>query len=137
MQVKDVMTANPVMLQGTETVAEAARHMRDRDIGDVIVLDDGEMCGMVTDRDIVIRAIAEARSAETTKLADICSRDLVTLSSTDPVEAAVQMMRDHALRRLPVMENGRPVGVVSIGDLAVERDPDSALADISAAPPNH
>jgi CBS domain-containing protein len=66
----------------------------------------------------------------------ICSRELTTLSPDTPIEAAVQVMRDKAIRRLPVVEGERPVGIVSLGDLAVERDPESALGGISAAPPN-
>jgi CBS domain-containing protein len=110
--------------------------MKQHDIGDVIVLDDSKVCGVVTDRDIVVRALAEGRDPATVKLGDICSRDLVSLAPTDSVEDAVRLMRERAIRRLPVLDKGRPVGMVSIGDLAVERDGDSVLADISVAPAN-
>jgi CBS domain-containing protein len=134
--IREVMTANPVSLMAASSVAEAARAMRDAHIGDVIVLDNGRICGIVTDRDIVVRAVAEGRDPSTTKLASICSEELTTLSPTDNVEDAIYLMREKAIRRLPVVEGGKPVGIVSIGDLALERDPHSALGHISAAPPN-
>jgi CBS domain-containing protein len=111
--------------------------MRANDIGDVIVVDDnGKLTGIVTDRDIVVRVVAEGRDPRATRLGDIASRELTVLAPDDPVERAVELMRERAIRRLPVVEQGKPVGIVSIGDLALDRDPDSALADISAAPPN-
>lgn len=133
---KDLMTPNPLTVSRDTPVDQAARSMRDEGIGDVIVTDGDALCGIVTDRDIVVRAIAEGRDPTTTTVGDICSSDLVTLSPDAGVDEAVTLMRERALRRLPIVENGRPVGVVSIGDLAMERDQDSALADISAAPPN-
>jgi CBS domain-containing protein len=134
--IRDVMTANPISMQAASSVAEAARIMRDSNIGDVIVLDNGRICGIVTDRDIVVRGVAEGRDPFATKLADICSQALTTLSPTDNVEEAVLLMREKAIRRLPVVEGGKPVGIVSIGDLATSLDPHSALGHISAAPPN-
>jgi CBS domain-containing protein len=134
--VRDVMTPNPVALQATSSLVEAALAMRDFDVGDVLVLDDGQICGIVTDRDIVVRGIAGGNYPATVKLGEICSRELTTLSPTDSVEDAVSLMRQKAIRRLPVVENGRPVGILSLGDLALEKDPHSALGDISAAPPN-
>jgi CBS domain-containing protein len=134
--IRDVMTVNPISMQAASSVAEAARIMRDSNIGDVIVLDNGRICGIVTDRDIVVRSVAEGRDPVTTKLADICSQELTTLSPTENVEDAVLLMREKAIRRLPVVEGGKPVGIVSIGDLATSLDPHSALGHISAAPPN-
>jgi CBS domain-containing protein len=134
--VREVMTANPIALPATSSVVDAARTMRDSNIGDVIVVDNGRICGIVTDRDITIRGVAEGRDISQLKLADICSREITTLSPTDSVDDAVRLMREKAIRRLPVVEGGKPVGIVSLGDLAVERDPHSALGDISAAPPN-
>jgi len=110
--------------------------MRDSDIGDVIVVENGQICGMVTDRDITIRGVAEGRNISSLTLADICSRQLTTLSPTDSVDDAVLLMREKALRRLPVVEGGKPVGIVSLGDLAVTKDPHSALGNISTAPAN-
>jgi CBS domain-containing protein len=134
--IRELMTPNPVSLPGTTSVYEAARIMRDADIGDVIVIEHNQVCGIVTDRDIVVRTAAEAQDPATTTLADICSHALLTVTPTDSVEHAVRLMRTHAIRRLPVVDGGEAVGIVSLGDLAVERDPGSALGEISAAPPN-
>ncbi len=135
-RVRDVMTATPVVLPTSASIQDAAREMRDNDIGDVLVSDSppNGPYGLVTDRDLVVRALAEGAAAA--RLADVCSRDLVTVSPDEPVERAVELMKDRAVRRVPVVDNGRAVGVLSIGDLALERDPQSALADISAASPN-
>jgi CBS domain-containing protein len=133
---KDLMTPNPLTVSTDTPVVDAARHMRDEGIGDVIVTDGDTVQGIVTDRDIVVRAVADGLDTSTTTVGEICSTDLTTLSPDAKVEEAVTLMRERALRRLPVVENGKPVGIVSIGDLAIERDEDSALADISAAPPN-
>jgi CBS domain-containing protein len=133
---RDLMTSNPVSLPGTTSVYEAACTMREADIGDVIVIEHNQVCGIVTDRDIVVRSVAEEQNLATTTLADICSHALLTVTPTDSVEHAVRLMRTHAIRRLPVVDGGKAVGIVSLGDLAVERDPDSALGEISAAPPN-
>jgi CBS domain-containing protein len=110
--------------------------MRDRDIGDVIVIEHNQVCGIVTDRDIVVRTVAEAQDPASITLGDICSHALLTVRPTDSVEHAVRLMRTHAIRRVPVVDGGKAVGIVSLGDLAVERDPHSALGEISAAPPD-
>ncbi len=135
LSIRDVMTPNPEVLPAATTLEDAARCMRERNIGDVLVADESGLCGLVTDRDIVVRGLAKGKSSAT--LGDICSRDLVTASPDEPVDDAITVMSWHAIRRLPVMEDGRAVGMVSIGDLAVECDRNSALADISAAPANH
>jgi CBS domain-containing protein len=134
--IQDVMHANPISMTPTTSVIEAARAMRDADIGSVIVHENDRLYGIVTDRDLVVRALAEDVNCAGMILGDICSREPTTLAPTDTVEEAVRLMRDKAIRRLPVVENGTPVGIVSLGDLAVEQDPDSVLGNISAAPPN-
>jgi CBS domain-containing protein len=134
--IRDVMTTRLTALPKTSSVLEAARAMRQHDIGDVVVTDNSHIYGILTDRDIVVRAIAEGRDPSRTKLAEISSHDLTTVAPTDSIDTAVQLMRQKAIRRLPVVENGKPVGIVSIGDLARERDPQSALGDISTAAPN-
>ena len=134
--IRDVMTAHPITLPATSSVVDAARVMRDSDIGDVIVIENGRIFGMVTDRDITVRGVAEGRNISSLTLGDICSRQLTTLSPTDSVDDAVLLMREKALRRLPVVEGGKPVGIVSLGDLAVTKDPHSALGNISSAPAN-
>ena len=135
--VRDVMSPCPRTLAPEATLIDAALVMRREDIGDVLVCEECDrLVGIVTDRDIVVRALAEGRDPAATRVADVCSRDLVTIEPGDSVGAAVRLMREKAIRRIPVAENGRVVGVLTIGDIAVERDSHTALADISAAPPN-
>jgi CBS domain-containing protein/hemerythrin-like domain-containing protein len=135
--VKDVMTPDPVTISSSSSIAEAARLMREADTGAMIVVDENnEVEGILTDRDIAIRAVAEDRDPSQTRVGDIASTDIEALSPRSSIRDAVKLMRERAIRRLPVVENGRPVGIVSIGDLAEERDSRSALADISRAPGN-
>jgi CBS domain-containing protein len=134
--VQDVMTPNPRALKASETIVEAARVMRDEDIGTVIVTQGEQIRGIVTDRDIVVRAIADGASPSATQLGDICSDHVEMVTLDTAIDDAIEIMRMRAIRRLPVVDGGRPIGIVSIGDLAIERDRSSALADISAAQPN-
>jgi signal-transduction protein with cAMP-binding, CBS, and nucleotidyltransferase domain len=135
--IREVMTADPVTLSAATTLVDAARRMKDESIGDVLVADGNEQLrGVVTDRDIVVRAVAEGLDTASATLGDVCSGQLVTLAPTDAVGDAVRLMSERAVRRLPVVENGQAVGIVAMGDLALERDPHTALADISAAAPN-
>lgn len=136
-QVHEVMTRNPVTVEKLTSLAEAARVMRDAGIGDVLVVDEGRLRGILTDRDLVIRGVAENRDPADTAVQTICSTELHTVKPDDHVEQAVDLMRRHALRRLPVQnEAGELVGVVTLGDLEVERDPGSTLSAISAAEPD-
>jgi CBS domain-containing protein len=134
--VRDVMTTDLVSCRSEAPIAEAARHMRDRDIGDVLVVDDGQVRGIVTDRDIVVRCLAEGGDVSKATIGDVCTSALQTVRSDAAIAEAAAIMRDHALRRLPVVDDGAAVGIVSLGDLAVESDPKSALGGISAARPN-
>ena len=135
--IRDVMSPNPKSMAVGASILDAARTMGESDIGDVIVVEDDWLCGILTDRDIVVRAVADGRDPSTTKVGDICSRDLTTVLSTDSVEQAMHLMREKAIRRLPVIErDSQVVGIVSLGDLAVESDRHSVLGAISAAPPN-
>ena len=133
--VREIMTPNPIALSRDASLIEAAKEMKMNDIGDVIVQDDGKICGIVTDRDIVVRALADG-GIEQKRLGDICSDRLICVSPDDRIENAVELMREHAVRRLPVVENGKAVGIVSLGDLAIEKDKKSCLGEISRAPAN-
>jgi len=136
--VQDVMTSHVVTLPSDTTLAEAARTMREQDIGDIVVSDGDTLAGLVTDRDIVVRAVAENRSPESTTIGEIVTRDLVTVRPDDTVQSAALLMRDHAVRRVVVTDNGKGlVGILSIGDLAEEIDPESVLGGISKASPNN
>lgn len=135
-KIRDVMTPDPVTCDVDDTVMAAARAMKAYAIGDVLVLDGGRICGLVTDRDLVVRVIAEGRDASATPLREVCSREVATLEPDDDADRAVRLMTQRAIRRVPIVERGGVVGVVSIGDLAMVRDAHSALATLSAAPPN-
>jgi signal-transduction protein with cAMP-binding, CBS, and nucleotidyltransferase domain len=135
-RVRDVMTADPVTVSSGTPIIDVARQMRDADVGNVIIIDDSHVAGIVTDRDVTVRATAEGLEPASTPVSKICSSDLLSVSPDDSIDKAVTIMRKSAVRRLPVVEGTRPIGIVSLGDLAVERDPTSALADISAAPAN-
>jgi len=134
--VGDVMTRNPVTIEANEPVGEAARRMREADTGAIVVLDDGRVNGIITDRDITVRLVANDRDSGTPVREVASTADVETVGPDASIEQVVQLMRTRAIRRLPVVENGAAVGIVSIGDLAIERDSDSVLADISAAEPN-
>ena len=133
---REVMAKDPTTMPADTPLVDAARNMKEKDIGDVIVLRDDKMCGVVTDRDIVVRAIAEGRDPGETKLGDVCSKDLITLSPDATVDDAVKLMREKAIRRIPVEEDGKPIGIVSLGDVAMDHNPQSILADISKQPAN-
>ncbi|MGW0364539.1 CBS domain-containing protein [Streptomyces sp. NPDC002990] len=135
-KIREIMTERLVTVGEGTSVHDAACRMRDEGIGDVLVTDDGHLRGLVTDRDLVVRALAEGKDPENTTVGEICSADVVSVGPDDDVDRAVSLMRDHSLRRLPVVEGDRAVGIVSLGDLAIERDEKSALADISAAESN-
>jgi CBS domain-containing protein len=135
-KVRDIMSSAPVCMAATESASAAARAMKKHRIGTVLVLTDGQLTGLLTDRDITIRVLAEGRDPVTTQVGDICSRELAVLSPDDDVEHAIRLITEHAVRRLPVIGDGVPVGVVSIGDLALDTDDLSTLSGISAAPPN-
>jgi|RhiMetdeSRZDD1v2_1073273.scaffolds.fasta_scaffold1040503_2 CBS domain-containing protein len=134
--VRDVMCPSPVTLPASASLLEAARTMREQDIGDVIVLEGNRLAGILTDRDLVVRGIAEGRDPERTRIGDVCSRELTTIAPDESVSQAVRIIREKAIRRLPVEEDGRVIGIVTMGDIALARDRRSALADVSAAPPN-
>lgn len=134
--ISDYMTTEVVSCPSDATISDAARLMRDRDIGDVLVVDDNALRGIVTDRDLVVRCLAAGAAADAT-LGEVCSSAVTTVAPDADVTETAGMMREHALRRLPVVDDGQLVGIVTIGDLAVERDPNSALGAISAAPPNN
>jgi CBS domain-containing protein len=100
------------------------------------VAGDRSLLGVLTDRDIALRAVADGVDPLTVSAQAVCTPNPVVIGPDDAVSAAVELMREHAIRRLPVVEDGHPIGVVSLGDLAVSEDPGSALAEISRAAPD-
>ncbi|MEU6748086.1 CBS domain-containing protein [Spirillospora sp. NPDC046719] len=135
-RVNEVMTPVPVAVSPDTTLVTVGDLMRRHGIGDVLVVHEGRLRGLVTDRDIVVRAVAVQKDVGATTVGDICSTNMITVAPEEDADEAVRLMRRHAVRRLPVVDGDRPIGMVSIGDLAVQRDERSALADISAEPPN-
>jgi CBS domain-containing protein len=136
-RVRDVMSSDVVTVGGSATIVDAATLMRDRAIGDVLVTSNGSVKGIVTDRDIVVRVLADGLDLATT-VGSMLTGELHTVEADAPIARAVELMREHKIRRLPVLNDaGTLVGIVSIGDVAEERDADSVLGQISAAPPNN
>ena len=134
--VREVMSLSLETIELDGTLAEAAKQMAGADIGDVLVVDaSGLLRGIVTDRDIAIRAVAEGRDPRETPVVNVMS-SAVTISATASVAEAMQIMRRHDIRRLPVVEDGQPIGFVSLGDLSASPEAGPLLADISAAPPD-
>ncbi len=135
--VEQLMTPNPSTVSANATLRDAAFVMESSDVGAVVALnEDGTIFGILTDRDIVVRALAAGRDPQLTTVGEVCSRELLALSPDQTVTDAARIMVEHSVRRLPVLKGGIPVGIVSLGDLALARDPDSALGAISAAPAN-
>jgi CBS domain-containing protein len=133
--VRDIMTCNPVAVGPETPVREVAARMRDEDIGAVLVCAGDRLRGLVTDRDLTVRILAEGGDVGARTVAEACSSELVTVAPDDDVDRAVQLMRGKALRRLPVVDDGRVVGIVALGDVTLEYDPESTLGQISAAGP--
>jgi CBS domain-containing protein len=134
--VRELMAEPVVTVTADAPITEAARLMRDADIGDVIVVNKTKPVGVLTDRDIVVRSVADNRAPGTVTAGEICTTDVVSVAPDAEISQAIALMRRAAVRRLPVMEAGQLIGVLSLGELAIERDETSVLADISAAEPN-
>jgi len=136
--VRELMTTDVATLQVETTIDQAAELMRSKDIGDVVVADADTLVGVVTDRDIVVRAIADGRDPRSTTLGSIVSKDLITVGPDDSAADAARLMRDKAVRRVLVVDaQGGLEGILSIGDLAADIDPESVLGGISTANPNN
>jgi CBS domain-containing protein len=135
--VADVMTKDPKTLdEGAEVVA-AAKIMRDADIGTVIVTSGGSVRGILTDRDIVLRAVAQDRELNEVTVGEICTSTVTTTGPDADVKDALRTMEQENVRRLPVVDGGRAVGLVSLGDLAEVTDTGEAMRDIAEAPANN
>ena len=134
--VNEVMTADPRTVDGDDTLVHAAREMREGDVGALVVTDRGRVSGILTDRDIVVRAVAEGRPPAQTRVAEVCTTRPVTLTPDQSLDDAIRLMREHGIRRIPVVQDDRAAGILSLGDAAVEREPGSPLGEISAAAPN-
>jgi CBS domain-containing protein len=129
-RVRDVMTPGPIGLDYDQSIAEAARTMRDWGIGALLVVRDGALYGLVTDRDLVVRAVAEATGPDE-PVGPLSSSELIGVDAGADVAVAARLMRDHAVRRLPVLQDGQVTGIVSLGDLAIPVPPAAGLAAIT------
>jgi CBS domain-containing protein len=133
-RVADLMTRQVVYLSAQTTLDEAARAMADADIGDIVVTDGQRLFGMVTDRDIVVRAVAERKDPAKTTIGSITTRETVMIEQSSTGAEAARLMRERAVRRVLVCDADRKlVGIISLGDLAMQLDPSSALSEISEA----
>jgi CBS domain-containing protein len=120
--VRDAMTENPRSIGASASVVEAARLMREGHIGSLPITDDEKIVGMITDRDITTMVVAEAGDPKATSVGDISSRDPISVEPDKPLEEALQLMARHQVRRLPVVENDRLVGIVSQADIALKEN---------------
>ena len=130
-KVRDVMTPGPIGVDYDQSVGEAARAMRDWGVGAILVVSNGSLYGLVTDRDLVVRAVAEGRGADE-PVGPLSSANLIGVDADAGVHEAMRLMRQHGVRRLPVLEDGQVAGIVSLGDLAMQDEPDLAFAQLSA-----
>jgi CBS domain-containing protein len=135
--IREIMTADPRTVETGATVAEAAREMRDGDVGSVVVIENGAVAGIVTDRDIAVRVVAQGLDPDATRVSEVATMRPVTLTVDQSVDDAIRLVREQNVRRIIVLQDGRAAGIVSLGDLAIERDTDSALADIASEPANN
>jgi signal-transduction protein with cAMP-binding, CBS, and nucleotidyltransferase domain len=130
-KVRDVMTPGPIGVDYDQSVGEAARAMRDWGVGAILVVSNGSLYGLVTDRDLVVRAVAEGRGADE-PVGPLSSANLIGVDAGAQVHEAMRLMRQHSVRRLPVLEDGQVAGIVSLSDLAMQDEPDLAFAQLSA-----
>ena len=128
MNIREVMTPNPRFVAPTESIQNAARIMREEDTGAVPVVENGKVLGMVIDRDIVIRAVAEGAQFDK-PIRDICTGDVVCATPEMSTRDAGKLMAEHQIRRLPVVEGNKLVGIVSLGDLAVKEGRDARTGE--------
>jgi CBS domain-containing protein len=134
-QLREVMSGPVITVDPDASAADAARLMRDQDTGDVVIASDDRIQGILTDRDLAVRLVAEALDPNVS-VSEVCTNDPITLDVEDSIEQASQTMGEYSVRRLPVTEGSRVVGFISLGDLTQYLDTDETLSDISQAAPN-
>lgn len=134
--VREVMTAGVAAVRPDASLVEAARLMRAQDVGDVLVARGDRLIGVLTDRDIAVRAVAEGVDPLAVSAQSVCTRSSVTVRPDDELATALRLMRRHAVRRLPVVEGGRPLGLVSLRDVTAHQDcrPEPPRSGPAAAP---
>ena len=117
-QVRDVMTSNPTTCEPSATLVDAAKVIALEDVGSVPIVENGRLVGILTDRDIIVRAVAEGRDVTSTTVKDVASKDLVTVTPDEDLDRALQLMGQRQVRRIPVVESDQVVGIVSQADVA-------------------
>lgn len=135
MKVREIMTREPSTLAPASTIGEAATIMRQDDCGSVPIVEGGRLVGIITDRDIVVRVLAGGKDPKTTRVSDAMTADPVTVGPDSSVDDAQKVMAEHQVRRLPVVEEGRLVGLVVIGQVARRddaKDVGETLKEVSA-----
>ena len=119
--IRDAMTSNPTSVQRTSTAAEVAQLMKSEDVGSIPIVENDQLVGIVTDRDLVLRVLAEGQDPQSTTVGDIASSDLVTIDPDQTLDEALRLMAQHQVRRLPVVEeDNRLVGMLAQADVATE-----------------
>ncbi len=135
MKVKDIMTKNVAYVNPQNTVVEAAQLMQKHNVGSIPVCDKNGVIGVVTDRDIVVRNIAHGKSPQSTPVKDVMTSQVTTVSSDTEINEASRIMAQYQVRRLPVVENNMLVGMVALGDIAIDSrfdtEASNALTEIS------
>ncbi len=129
MKVREIMTTEVATAAPDTTLDEIAIMMKDEDAGGIPIVDDGELVGIITDRDIVIRCIAAGKEPSDTTAEEILSEELRTIEPDADVEQASDLMAQHQIRRLPVVEDGELIGIIALGDIAVKEEEDSGATD--------
>jgi CBS domain-containing protein len=127
MNIRDIMTKNPRTAGPNDSIQSVAQIMRDEDTGVVPIVDKGRLVGIVTDRDIVVRCVADGNF--NAKATDACSEDVITVTPDMSTSDAAELMAEHQIRRLPVVEGDKLVGIVSLGDIAVKDGKDKQTGD--------
>ena len=138
-KVRDVMSTDLDMVSPSSKVADAARNMRDSNVGSMPVVDQQKLVGIITDRDITIRVAADGAAPHDVMVKEVMSSDLVTIGPEQTLAEAAKIMSQNQVRRLPVVENGKLIGMLALGDVSLEpatrQEAAEALSDISKPTP--
>lgn len=132
MKVKDIMTKNVAYINPASTVVEAAQLMQKHNVGSIPVCDQSGVIGIVTDRDIVVRNVAHGNNPQSTKVQDVMTSSIATATPDMDVSAVSKIMASSQIRRVPVVENNKLVGIVALGDVATDAKYDTEVADALA-----
>jgi len=141
-QIRDVMTANPECVNEKDSLRDVARIMKDRDTGVVPVVDGKKIVGLITDRDIIVRGLAEGKNLDSARISELMTKPVRTVRDDASVNDALDLMNSAEVRRVAVVNaNDDLVGIVSLGDISINTDKDDKVGktveSISGAPPNN